>query len=78
VREARCDGDAARRGRAAALVAYLDSLVAAGAGSRAAIVARALSSYQRQALAEADAAVLDATGDYDDFDDLVRHTSIAD
>ena len=60
------------------LVAYLDSLVAAGAGSRAAIVTRALSSYQRQALADADAAVLEATGDYDDFDDLTRHTSIGD
>jgi Arc/MetJ-type ribon-helix-helix transcriptional regulator len=58
------------------LVAYVDSLVSEGAGSRAAVVARALNLYQRQLRAEQDARILEESGDYDDFDDLVGHLSI--
>jgi Arc/MetJ-type ribon-helix-helix transcriptional regulator len=60
------------------LVAYVDRLVSEGAGSRAAVVARALALYQRQLRAEQDARILEATGDYDDFDDLARHATIGD
>ena len=59
------------------LVEYVDLLVSEGAGSRAAIVSRALALYRRQLRAEQDARILEATGDYDDFDDLTRHASIA-
>ena len=37
-----------------------------------------ISSSERQPSAATDAAVLEATGDYGDFDDLVRHISIED
>lgn len=60
------------------LVQYIDNLVSQGAGSRAAVVARALTSYQQQLRAELDARILETAGDYDDFDDLVGHESIAD
>jgi Arc/MetJ-type ribon-helix-helix transcriptional regulator len=60
------------------LVEYVDALVASGAGSRAAVVTKALVAHQRQLVAERDAQILENTGDYDDFDDLVRHASIAD
>lgn len=58
------------------LVAYVDDLVRAGAGSRAAVVVRALSVYQQQLAAEQDARILEETGDYDDFDALVAHARI--
>jgi len=58
------------------LVAYVDSLVAQGAGSRATVVARALNLYQQQLSGEADARILEESGDYDDFDELVGHSSI--
>ena len=60
------------------LVAYVDGLVRDGAGSRAAVVTRALNLLQRQREAERDAAILERDGDYDDFDDLVRHASLGD
>ena len=60
------------------LVAYVDSLVSAGAGSRAAIVSRALQMYQQQLLGERDAKILEKSGDYDDFEALVAHQSVAD
>jgi len=60
------------------LVAYVDGLVSQGAGSRAAVVARALSLYQQQLSGEQDARILEETGDYDDFDDLVSHSQIDD
>jgi Arc/MetJ-type ribon-helix-helix transcriptional regulator len=60
------------------LVAYVDSLVTTGAGSRAAVVIRALHLYQQQLLAERDARILEEVGDYDEFDALVRHASIED
>lgn len=60
------------------LVAYVDRLVAEGAGSRAAVVARALNLYQQQLRGEQDARILEESGDYDDFDELVGHVSIAD
>ena len=60
------------------LVAYVDSLVSAGAGSRAAVVARALNLYQRQLNGERDARILVESGDYDDFDQMVGHASIGD
>ncbi len=60
------------------LVAYVDSLVTQGAGSRAAVVARALNLYQQQLRGEQDARILEESGDYDDFDDLVDHTAIED
>ena len=60
------------------LVAYVDSLVGEGAGSRAAVVARALTLYQQQLSGERDARILEESGDYDDFDGLVGHSSIGD
>lgn len=60
------------------LVAYVDSLVSEGAGSRAAVVARALNLYQQQLRGERDARLLEESGDYDDFGDLVGHSSIDD
>ena len=58
------------------LVAYVDALVHQGAGSRAAVVVRALHIYQQQLAGERDAKILEESGDYDDFDDLVKHGSI--
>ncbi len=60
------------------LVEYVDSLVRGGAGSRAAVVARALHLYQQQLRGEHDARILEESGDYDDFDDLVGHSLIDD
>ena len=60
------------------LVEYVDSLVRDGAGSRAAVVARALNLYQQQLRAERDAKILEETGDYDDFDALAGHSAIED
>ncbi len=58
------------------LVAYVDSLVSEGAGSRAAVVSRALTLYQQQLSGERDARILEESGDYDDFDQLVSHSLI--
>ncbi len=60
------------------LVEYVDALVSDGAGSRAAVVVRALSLYQQQLRGEQDARILEESGDYDDFDDLVDHSVIPD
>ncbi len=60
------------------LVAYVDGLVSEGAGSRAAVVTRALHIYQQQLSGERDARILEESGDYDDFDELVGHSSIDD
>jgi Arc/MetJ-type ribon-helix-helix transcriptional regulator len=60
------------------LVAYVDSLVSEGAGSRAAVVARALNLYRQQLSGERDARILEESGDYDDFDQLVSHSLIDD
>lgn len=53
-------------------------LVSEGAGSRAAVVTRALALYQQQLTAERDAQILEALGDYDDFDGLVAHVAVGD
>jgi antitoxin MazE3 len=58
------------------LVAYVDGLVRDGAGSRASVVARAPNLYQQQLSGERDARILEDSGDYDDFDDLVGHAVI--
>ena len=60
------------------LVEYIDLLVSQGAGSRAAVVTRALSLYRQQLRGEQDARILEKSGDYDDFDDLVGHAAIDD
>jgi Arc/MetJ-type ribon-helix-helix transcriptional regulator len=60
------------------LVEYVDRLVREGAGSRAVVVASALNLYRQQLRGEQDARILEESGDYDDFDDLARHSSIAD
>ena len=60
------------------LVAYVDALVKEGAGSRAAVVTRALNLFQQQLRGEQDARILEESGDYDDFDDLVASASIED
>jgi Arc/MetJ-type ribon-helix-helix transcriptional regulator len=60
------------------LVAYIDTLVAAGASSRAAVVARALHLYQQQLMGARDARILEESGDYDDFDELVGHSALDD
>jgi Arc/MetJ-type ribon-helix-helix transcriptional regulator len=54
------------------LVGYVDELVRGGAGSRATVVARALTLYRQRLTAERDARILEETGDYDDFADLGR------
>ncbi len=58
------------------LVAYVDTLVSQGAGSRATVVTRALNLYQQQLSGERDARILEESGDYDDFDELVGHSVI--
>ena len=58
------------------LVAYVDTLVSEGAGSRATVVTRALNLYQQQLSGERDARILEESGDYDDFDELVGHSVI--
>jgi Arc/MetJ-type ribon-helix-helix transcriptional regulator len=58
------------------LVEYVDNLVRQGAGSRAAVVAHALSLYRQQLRGEHDARILEESGDYDDFDELVSHSSV--
>jgi Arc/MetJ-type ribon-helix-helix transcriptional regulator len=60
------------------LVEYIDALVSQGAGSRAAVVVRALTLYQQQLCGERDARILEESGDYDDFDHLAGHSVIAD
>ena len=60
------------------VVAYVDALVRDGAGSRAAVVTRALSLYQQRLSAERDARILEESGDYDDFDGLVGHVALGD
>lgn len=60
------------------LVEYIDLLVSQGAGSRAAVVTRALGLYQQQLRGQQDARILEESGDYDDFDDLVGHAAIDD
>ena len=60
------------------LVEYIDLLVSQGAGSRAAVVTGALSLYRQQLRGEQDARILEKSGDYDDFDDLVGHAAIDD
>lgn len=60
------------------LVGHLDALVREGAGSRAAVVTRALNLYRQQLRAERDAQILEESGDYDDFDDLVGQFAIDD
>ncbi len=60
------------------LVEYVDALVAEGAGSRAAVVTRALTLQRQQRIAEDDARILERTGDYDEFDALSRYTVIED
>jgi Arc/MetJ-type ribon-helix-helix transcriptional regulator len=60
------------------LVEYVDGLVRQGAGSRAAVVGRALRLYQLQLRAEQDARILEQTGDYEDFDGLIGHLAIDD
>ena len=60
------------------LVEYVDALVSDGAGSRAAVVVRALSLYQQQLRGEQDARILEESGDYDGFDDLVDHSVVPD
>lgn len=49
------------------LVAWIDEQVAAGAGSRAAVAAKALRRYQRQLAAERDAEIYRDTGGYPDL-----------
>ena len=58
------------------LVEYVDNLVREGAGSRAAVVAHALCLYRQQLRGEHDARILEDSGDYDDFDELVSHSSV--
>ena len=60
------------------LVEYVDSLVRQGSGSRAAVVALALSLYRQRLRGEQDARILEESGDYDDFEELVGHSVIED
>ena len=52
------------------LVAYVDQLVREGAGSRAAVLTRALTMFRQHLPAEHDARILEELRDYDDFDGL--------
>ncbi len=58
------------------LVAYLDDLVSRGEASRASVVAKALEAHRRLVLAERDAEILAASGDYEDLAGLVHAGSI--
>lgn len=58
------------------LVTYVDQLVRDGAGSRAAVLTRALTMYRQHATAERDAQILEEQGDYDDFDGLTSFANI--
>ncbi len=60
------------------LVEYVDGLVDRGAGSRAAVVTRALKLYQLQLRGEQDARILEETGDYEGLAGIFDHQSIAD
>lgn len=60
------------------LVSYVDGLVDDGAGSRASVIARALKIYRQQQQAEEDARILEATGDYSDFDAMVAYVALDD
>lgn len=60
------------------LVQYVDDLVRDGAGSRAAVVTRALTMYRLQLRAETDARILEESGDYEDFDGLTAHAALGD
>jgi Arc/MetJ-type ribon-helix-helix transcriptional regulator len=60
------------------LVAYLDDLVENGAGSRAAVVTRALRLYQMQLRGEEDARIYEETGGYDDLDGMFAFQSFED
>jgi len=58
------------------LVDFLDRLVSEGqAGSRAAVVTRALERERRRALAARDAAILARAGEEPDMDSLARHAA---
>jgi len=52
------------------LVTYVDQLVREGAGSRAAVLTRALTMFRQHLPAEHDARILGELRDYDDFDGL--------
>jgi hypothetical protein len=58
------------------LVTYVDQLVRDGAGSRAAVLTRALTMYRQHLTAEGDARILEEQGDYDDFDGLTSFGTI--
>jgi Arc/MetJ-type ribon-helix-helix transcriptional regulator len=58
------------------LVAYVDELVGEGAGSRAAVVTRALVAYRQRLTAERDARILEETGDYPEFSELTAFAKI--
>jgi Arc/MetJ-type ribon-helix-helix transcriptional regulator len=58
------------------LVTYVDQLVRDGAGSRAAVLTRALTMYRQHVTAERDARILEEQGDYDDFDGLTSYGKI--
>jgi Arc/MetJ-type ribon-helix-helix transcriptional regulator len=60
------------------LVAYLDDLVERGAGSRAAVVTRALRLHQMQLRGEEDARINEKTGGYDDLDGMFAFQSFED
>lgn len=60
------------------LVEYVDGLVGEGAGSRAAVVTRALDLYRQQLRGEQDARILEDSGDYDDFDGMPGHVALGD
>lgn len=60
------------------LVVYIDGLISASGDSRASVVVRALRLYRQQQVAETDARILEATGDYDDFAALTSRYSIGD
>jgi metal-responsive CopG/Arc/MetJ family transcriptional regulator len=59
------------------LVGYLDELVVEGASSRAAVVADAVRAHRRRRLAERDADILAATGDYEDLAGIAAYASVA-
>lgn len=58
------------------VVDCIDALVQQGAGSRAAVVTRALALYRQQLAGERDARILEESGDYDDFEGLSAQISV--
>lgn len=58
------------------LAEFIDQQSTSRAESRATVVARAVASYRQRLRGEADARILEESGDYDDLDGMAAYSSI--